>query len=322
MTDVAEANVLAWRTDPALAPHFESGLLSAAVFDLERDAPLALFEHLGVRDAEGAEILLFANYVFDGVRCDAFRVRGGQLCESRVRVEGELACDDAPFDALSLAYEHAPIVLPHYGRPDWDALLAQRCEGIDEADFLFPTAALACIERFRALSHDRMLLLVADRGHADVARESSSGPQPLSHGSFSLPVDFRTLALHAALHDGEATSAIHPGRALVVAAYRFGEARTRTRSALRDMIEGFGPSDFYAIKKSLERTAPLLTLEQMIAFVRLSRWDPRVIDVLRPHLEEAFASAAHGDAGRGWAALEEERARGRDATRRVSAPRE
>ena len=84
-TDFARQNVDFCREHPQLQSFRERGWLDFAVFDTERDSSLTLLDRGAVIQTGDlhAPLLVIANYVFDGLRNDAFRMQDGTLSELR-----------------------------------------------------------------------------------------------------------------------------------------------------------------------------------------------------------------------------------------------
>src|SRR5262249_47705609 len=152
-------------THPALRPFFESGVLDVARFDVESDREVRLL-HSGEVLAPGSvcgPLVVVANYVFDSVRQDAFRVSGGRLFESLLPAASAPAAPDTDDETLlsqaELKYDEWPVDDPYYDDPIWNRILEDYRDRLPDTCFLFPTAALRCIEALRVLSGGPMLLL-------------------------------------------------------------------------------------------------------------------------------------------------------------------
>lgn len=91
-------------------------------------------------------------------------------------------------------------------------------------------------------------------------------------------------------------SVLHPARAvrhLNVSVFMFGNVPfdfIETRHAYAEAIEKFGPDDFFILKEPFGQLYDALTLEQILAFLRLSCWDHRrfreSLPALKAHLPE------------------------------------
>lgn len=91
LTDVAATNVEAWLQHPHLVDFMEAGALDVAVFDAERDSELRL-RKCGVTLKAGAvanPVVFLANYVFDSLATDAFRIENGTLQQACVSLHAQ-----------------------------------------------------------------------------------------------------------------------------------------------------------------------------------------------------------------------------------------
>src|SRR5262249_57744313 len=86
MTDFPRANVRAWAAQPAFKPFLDAGLLDLGIFDAERDREIQLVGARGGVLAAGGlanPSIVLANYAFDTLVQDLFRVENGKLHEAR-----------------------------------------------------------------------------------------------------------------------------------------------------------------------------------------------------------------------------------------------
>jgi hypothetical protein len=329
MTDFAEQNVEHLRGHPWLRPLFDAGILDVARFDAERDvrnggkAEIALL-HCGEVLAPGAlknPLVVIANYLFDSLPQDAFAVAEGRLYETLVTVsspQDEPDLDDpAILGRAEVEYHDEPVDGPYYEDPAWDRLLDGYRRRLPATSFLFPTAALRCAETLLGLAGGRMLLLAGDRGYCrDEALVAGHGrPSLAMHGSFSMMVDFQLLGERCRQLGGEPLHPEHRAESLNVSAFLYGgHADTggpggfpETRHAFAEAVDKFGPDDFFTLKGSFEQVYRILTLEQLLAFLRWTGWDPKrfaeCLPILKERLDgflEAQKADLHDAVGRVW----------------------
>ncbi|MCU1280651.1 MAG: hypothetical protein JWM53_4197 [bacterium] len=301
LTDVAERNLEFVAGHPALAPFVASGQLDFARFDATSDDALVLGRRgltLGAGDVANP-LVAVANYVFDGVPQDMFYGEGGRLHESLVT----LACDEAPEDPddpaliaeVALRWTRRPADGAHYGEERRDAILEHYRARLPRGAFSFPTAALRAIDALAALSGGQMLLLSADKGQsheATLARREE--PALTVHGSFSLPVNYHAIGEYVRLGGGKAMTAAQPHARLNVCAFTLGALpgdHVETALAFAQAVERVGPDDFYCLKKAIDPRVDEMSLEQLLAFVRLSGADMDVLLRCRPALSARAAEA-------------------------------
>ena len=300
MTDFTAANLDPLRAHPSLQPWIEAGILDFASFDAERDRELALLVS-GAVLAPGTlrnPLVVIANYVFDSLPQDAFTTAGGRLFESLVTVSSPQAepdlDDPAILERAEIEFRDEPAEGACYEDPAWERLLESYRQRLPAASFLFPTAALRCVETLLGLfdgAAGRLLLLAGDRGACqDEALLQGQGRPDLSlHGSFSLPVDFQLLGEHCRGRGGTPLHPAHRAESLNVSALLFGGGPgsfPETRQAYAEAIEKFGPDDFFTLKGAFEPIYSILTLEQLVAFLRWTGWDARRFAECLPVLKE------------------------------------
>lgn len=299
LTDVSEGTLAGWERHPRLAPRLAAGALDLATFDAERDDRLVL-RRAGVALEPGGlagPLVVVANYVLDGLPQDAFRF-GPEGQVEELLVASEAHGDDLASARLELAA--APAGPAPYGDPEWDALVRGYAGRFARpAAVTLPIAALACLRRLAALpAGGRLALLAADRG--DHRLEALGDPRDLDlarHGSVSMRVNFHALGAWVAARGGRAFVSDAGPEHLDVGLYALGAgALPETARTFREAVAGFGPDDFYTLKRALVARAGALTLPEALAALRLSGWDPDLFRDLAPALLRGAPDATPGQA--------------------------
>jgi hypothetical protein len=260
LTDFAESQLEDWRKHPGLEGFEFARVDLAGEIELEVDGPL----------------VVIANYVFDSLPVDAFAVDDG--------VVSELLVDE------DFQFTRRPA--RPYGDEDLDAVLEHYRTALNDTVFTLPTTALAALRRLRALSGDRLLVLAADKSlNTEEALGYREAPQPARHaGAFSLMVNMHALGLYAARHGGQLLHGGDRHEALDVGALVFGPAE-HTRVAYADAIELFGPGDLATLTAGVERAADALSVNEIVALLRLSRWDATTLHAVLGPLRDQAAEA-------------------------------
>ena len=300
MTDISEANIQFWEEHEQLRPYVARGQLDFAYFDACRDTALQL-RHGGrglSAGTVGQPLVCIANYVFDGIEQDVFEVADGTLYACLVRLtdqEGRplTTTDREGIEQARLEYQRQPCAPHHYKDPHRNDLLALYKEQLDDSTFLLPTASFTCLEHLRQLSDGRLLLLSGDKGQhhlADLAGRKR--PQPTTHGSLSLSVNYHALA-HYAQHIGAAVLQLpHTHHSLSINAFLWGPGDlSATRAAYQRYMVDLGPDDFFALKKGMEKHFDELSLPALRALLCLSRWDSKILQRCHQRLLQLLSQA-------------------------------
>lgn len=311
LTDVAERNLEFVAQHPALQPFVDAGQLDFALFDATRDDALALRSGggtLGAGDVANP-LVAIANYVFDGVPHDMFYVDEGRLSESLVTLgcpssvaDGGAVEDPALIDRLSLRWTRREVERSHYGDERCDGILEHYRARLPRGAFSFPTAALRSIDALAALANGQLLVVSADKGQSHEAALAGREEPPLTvHGSFSLPVNYHAIGQYVQGAGGKALTTTQPYARINVCAFVLGALpgdHVETALAFEQAVERLGPDDFYSMKKALEPRLGELTLEQLLAYVRLSDADADVLLRCLPWLSATAGLATASDVQR------------------------
>jgi hypothetical protein len=250
MSDVVPENIRAWRTVAALEAAAAAGRVDYALLDAGGGAGcLASIDLLvsGTRLSAAAlaggrgALILIANYVFDSLPTDAFRVLGNVLHEVTVSAGSRHAAGEPdpgdPGILSRLDNEWGAVPLPrahgYYAGEGEDAgvlnamldwyreHLGSGGGGVapppvpaaatagplptSSAAFLIPIGALRCIRGLRALCHGRLAVIVGDKGHVDPdAFRGAPEPHLAIHGSFSVMVNLHAVGLYFRARGGGA----------------------------------------------------------------------------------------------------------------------
>jgi tetratricopeptide (TPR) repeat protein len=303
MTDFAGRTLDSWREHTSLKPFVESGLLDFALFDAGQPGELSLI-HSGKTLAPGTvrnPLVVIANYFFDGIPQDLFSIQAGRLYENLVTLSSPQPEPDlgAPelLQRIEIVYERQPVTTDYYDDPDFNKILQRYQDRLAETSFTIPTSGLSCIRYLNKLSGGRLMLLSADKGYNREEALLNLGEPGLNlHGSFSMMVNYHAIAQYTAQQDGQTLQASYPPASLCIAAFLFGRPPgnyIETRQAFNEAIEKGSPDDFFTLKKAIENHYDDFSLEQLLAYLRMSGWDANILlhsfPVLLTRLESASA---------------------------------
>lgn len=287
LTDFSDSNLEFWRTQAGLQPFFETGALDLGIYDAEGGGEL-LLERAGAALDLSNPVVFLANYLFDTLRQDAFRINCGELydCLTQARVEEGM---------LKLDYQYVPVEGKAYDDPVYHGILEEYCRVLGDTHVLIPIGAFRCLENLIEMTEGRMLLLAGDKGSSTLSEWSRLGPhQPVMHGAgFSFHTNFHALGLLTESRGGAALHSEVRDTLLCISAFYFGSAeRPHLSHAFEELVEGFAPIDFIQLKSSLAQELEHQSLRLCLDQLRLSRWDPDLLYELREHLNRGVGHAS------------------------------
>lgn len=295
LTDTADANLAFWRGHPGFEPFFADGRLDLARFDVTSPGSLAL-EVSGDVIGPGSlahPLLVVANYLFDSVPQDLFHVRDQRVHACRV----SLAVDTAPdaldvaelLDRLQLHYDEEEAAAP-YEEPWLQRLISFYQQRLHNAYVLFPAVGLRCVRTLAGLSAHGAMVLSADKGHHRLAElEGLAAPRLVRHGSVSLSVNYHAFVQDCLDDGGLALLPADQHASIDVIGLLWLEdapAHGETQSAYRRHVQEFGPDSFYCITKHARPTIPGMTVGDILAYLRLGRYDSHQFGRYLPRLLE------------------------------------
>lgn len=284
MTDLAEQNVGFWRDHPYLEPFISSGRLDFAVFDANNPDALKLTQSGEVltKGTVCNPVVLIANYFFDSIPQDCFRIEKGQLYEGLLTIvsrrnESDLEDPDL-LQRIKFDFDYLPVDENYYDDQDFNRVLGDYRKKLSNTVILFPCAALECLRYFHDLSRGRLFLISGDKGYSLEESLSNRGSPAVNvHGSFSMMVNYHALGEYVRNRGGAVLETSHRHSHINVSGYVWGLAdAVETRLAYLEEVEKGGPDDFFSQKRGMEKSYGELSFQQILAHLRLSGWDSNI----------------------------------------------
>ena len=287
-----------WKQQVQLQSWVEAGRLDFAKFDAEKDDTLAL-ENLGetlTADTVKNPLVIIANYFFDGLTQDVFKIENGTLQESRVTLTVPFAHpnlnDRRLVEQVELSYHQHPMPSNYYDDADYNALLEMYQLSLNDTNLLFPIGSLACLKRLHHLSNGRLLLLSGDKGyHHESELVHRDEPKITAHGSFSMQVNFHAMGKYMELCGGQFLTTPHYHNYIDICLGLFGshpDDYPETRQAYRQEIIWNNPDDFQTLKSAIDQQDEAFDVVQFLAFIRLCGWESKVFLEYFPILSQNF----------------------------------
>jgi hypothetical protein len=248
------------------------------------------------RSACPGPLVVIANYVFDSLPQDAFVVHQKEVFEFLVTATTPALNDDhgparQPASGAQPSWQRAAGPAQPYPNAIWNQILEQYRSSLPDATFLFPSAVLETLDELAALSDGRMFVLAADKGHAyeDVLALVQPPPRFEWHAAdcFSLMVNFDAIGKYFRATGGYALLPDKHFSGLNICGFLHGGKKDgfpATIDAYRKTQAAFGPDDLFTLLAWLDVHMDEMTVPQILATLRLTRWDPIALIRLFPVL--------------------------------------
>lgn len=194
VTDLAQDNIDFCREHSAFRDFIEAGIVDFSCFDIENDVDLTLqlsgeVVRQNNKDSSSENPYIFiANYVFDCLPHDIFRVQDNTLYEVCPVVEAntEHIIDNKVknLNQLDIGFSYHSISENYYQDEDYDYLLNIYKDQPNGSYLLFPIGGLRCLEKLKRLSDGRYLMLAADKADVELSQLARNYPPDIrSHGN-------------------------------------------------------------------------------------------------------------------------------------------
>lgn len=201
LSDFSPTSVEFWRKHPALQRHIEAKTLDFAVFNPLADTELRL-EVAGQVVQPKNPTAFFANYFFDSIPQDAFRVQGDEFLEYFLALKGQpgATVSEAEPNYTLLACE----LEGRYPQPYAQAILEHYAENV-QGNISIPSAGLAALENLRSWTESGLILIATDKGFATQAEMAAMETHTYARhgGAFSLMVNFDALTRYFDFYQGK-----------------------------------------------------------------------------------------------------------------------
>lgn len=300
MTDFTASNIDFWKKHSGLVDFVQSGLLDFAQFDFEKDDHLHLIHQDRVLSRGDIQqpVVVFANYLFDSIVTDVFRVNQGSLEEARTTLTtsasnvGKFGPRD--WEKVNFAFTHAEMSDDYYQHPDFDRLLNSYRTMSDDTYLQFPIGSLRGLENLKRLSNDKMVLLSSDKGYVSWDElDGLEAPEFAIHGSFSLMVNFHALGEYCKSQGGDCQIP-YAIDGFVSGLFLMGmtlDQLPATQLAQTANIMAFGPAEFFCFYEHMEPIIEKQPLKTIAAYLSLSRWDPYIYQQVSERINELIDDA-------------------------------
>lgn len=293
MNDYTTSALSFWENQEELRPYLDSGILDFALFDFCKDETIHLQRrnvsiHPGIITRPMTYI---ANYAFDSVPSDIFRVKEGKLQDGLV--EFDKSDPNDPSANVQTHFKQA--TLPYYKNPVFDELLEWFADEINEQVFMFPTGPLQAFQNMERLSNGKFMLISLDKGYLHPWQLPNLEMTKLANhgGGTSIMVNFSILGEYCRRRQGMYFS-LHTGTGIKQAHFIMGfeeASLPETLFQIEQASNGINPRDFYNMHQFLSNNSSDLSLQTIFSYLRTSHWDPHVFKKCFNHFYETIEGA-------------------------------
>jgi len=258
LTDYSRSNVEHYRQHEKLVPFLENGMLQVQTYDAEGDDELLA--------PPSNPIFVIANYLFDSLSHDGFKVNNGQLFEAR--------CSRSDDGEVELSFP--PVEGKAYSEDHYNAVLEEYRATLGNTHFPFPIGPLRCLEAL-SKNNRKLGLLMADKAMRSLEELLGFESLPVQKHArgFSMSVNCHALDQVWLQRGGFVLHSAPRSHPLNLAFYAKGltqEQAPRFERIFREQVDGFGPLDYLDFRKLILATGRK-TLSLCLQLLRMSNWD-------------------------------------------------
>ncbi len=277
LSDVAAANVEALRRHRAFRALASVGLIEVVSFDAETGSfTLGGDEPWQPKNPP----VVIANYVFDSLRQDVFRIAGGKLAEGLCAPDPAKIAEAVPVDEkqsiVELDVTWRNLDGPAYEDPLWQELVIDYGRRLGDTVLNFPVGALRCLANLERMCGERFLVLTADKGQT-CEHQLIGNPRVgvvWHQGCFSMGVNFHALARWTTARGGFALGTTDDGQ-LEVAALCMG-GRPPQFPSLRlefEDLKRLSPVQIFRVMTAAGKSLDNFELEDLLGLLGLAAYD-------------------------------------------------
>lgn len=303
MTDFSDSNPSFWESHPKFKPYLNKGILDFGVFNPLQDQSITLRHSGEVISAESVKnpIIAIANYFFDTIPQDVFRVENKRLHEGLVTLERNLEnvedpASDPRINEVTDSYRYQELRSDnYYGEARLNNVLRFYKHNIKDGTFIFPVGAFDVLGNLRAMSSNRLVLLSSDKAYTDYKLMGSYQYHgyALHGGAFSYMVNYDAIGRYfegggglwmytdnnnLSLQTVCCIETDHPECRFEQLKYVFHEKLNRVNAI--NTVCALLPED--------RENSDVVQIDYWIAYIRLNLADPKIFNLvtykLLPHL--------------------------------------
>jgi len=296
LSDIVEENLSFFHNHPQFQNYFQQGILDLAYFDASESKKVYLRNSKKTilpKDLN-QPLLAIANYFFDSIPNELFHIQDQVISACSVAIHSTKNPQDMQAEKLlknmEFSYHKSTLKLPIYKEALLNEILEDYKNLFSNTYLFFPRKSIVCLQNLKAFSNTGLLLLTMDKGFHELHNlKDKKEPEIITHGSFSLWVNYHALSAYCEKQGGKSLFPSSSNFHLEIGGLLFfadAETYVQTDAAYQQFVNNFGPDDFNSIKRLAYNNVSRLQLIELIALVRLSAYDSTFFIKLLPRIKQ------------------------------------
>ena len=305
LSDIVEENLKFFQNHTQFLPYFKKGILDVAYFDAISGNAIFLRQS-GITIHPGdltQPLLVIANYFFDSIPTDLFYIKNTKISTCSVTLNTAENPEGMDESALlkNMLYEFDTQLLksPCYKESVLNDILKDYKDLVFDTYLFFPHKGIQCLTNLGKLSKKGLMVLSMDKGFHKIHELENAGvPEIITHGSFSIWVNFHAFSAYCKKQGG---ISFFPALSTFSAALGCllllpdSENYTQTKTAYKRFVDDFGPDDFDGIKKFTYKHIAKMNLSELISVLRLSAYDTTFFINVLPRIKQVAREVTFHD---------------------------
>jgi hypothetical protein len=303
MSDCSDSLIQSWRASKPLSQFLDRGILQFELLDVsgETNSRFLRGDSSQTMQQTRGPLIVIANYVFDSLPYDAFVIKEGQLFEllQTTTASSPISGNAVPegLSHLQFSYSSAETTTDRYADRAWNSILDVYRRSLPGATVSFPSQALKTLDALARFASGTMLVLAADKGYVreDSLLLSQGVPTYEFHSAncCSQLVNFDAIAKCFEAIGGESFLPEKQSSSLHICAFlqhQPGAQFPSMKASIQETRSAIGPDDLFALLAWLNPHMEEMSVPQILALLRLSRWDTITFVRLFPVLARQIRS--------------------------------
>ena len=301
MSDFTENNLDYWKQHPSLKPFIENDTLDFTSYNLETNNEIHLQIAKTTLNKKTIKnpLIVIANYIFDTVSHDSFRIIDGQLHEALATLTTSHKDLDnnkpRPLSDINVSFIDNPIEWnDYYSEKEINFILRDYTQSLNNTSFLIPIASLNTIKNLAEISQNKFLMISSDKAKAFISElENNNRPGLAFHGSFSMTVNYDAIARYINEHGGDSFRPTARS-GLKTCVFSLGadfNSLPNTKRSLDREIQNFMPADYFSHHQFMKKNKDSLDARTISTYLLLSKLDPYVFNQIAPRINNVINDA-------------------------------